>query len=236
MIEECVHFYADNLKLEGVLTYNEDASPSQAILLCAPHPNLGGDMDNNVITNLGRVSAGRGFASLRFNYRGVGNSECQAKDIAMKFRYWEESLNGGDYMGAVSDTQAALDFLVSQIVDRGKIFIAGYSFGSIAGMKVGVESIHVTAFASISTPFDRYDLNYLQGCSKPKLFIYSQNDFAATEEETLKGFENMPPPKVIELIERSDHFYRMQEGIVSQKVCSFFLGYSFPSGRSDVLA
>ena len=55
MIEELVHFYADRLKLEGVRTYNEDTPPSPAILLCALHPNLGGDMDNNVITSLAHV-------------------------------------------------------------------------------------------------------------------------------------------------------------------------------------
>src|SRR5574341_282249 len=104
MIEECVHFYSDKLKLEGIFTYNEDSQSSPAILLCAPHPNLAGDMDNNVITSIAKVSADKGFASIRFNYRGVGNSECHVKDIAQRFQYWDVSLNGGDYTDAVTDT------------------------------------------------------------------------------------------------------------------------------------
>ncbi|GAB63690.1 MAG: hypothetical protein DWB56_09445 [Candidatus Jettenia sp.] len=222
MIEESVYLYADTLKLEGILTYDEDALPSSAILLCAPHPNLGGDMDNNVITSIARVSADMGFLSLRFNYRGVGNSESHEKDIVQKFHYWEESLHGRNLMDAVTDTQAALDFLLSQIAVHDRIFVAGYSFGALVGMKMGTESSRVLAFASISTPFGRYNLDFLSHCNKEKLFIYSQNDFATTAEETVNGFTKISSPKILELIENSDHFYRNQEDKVSQKVCSFF--------------
>ena len=86
MIEECVHFHSDGLKLEGILTYHEESQSSPTILLCAPHPNLGGDTDNNIITSLARVSADMGFASLRFNYRGVGNSASHIEDIAHRFQ------------------------------------------------------------------------------------------------------------------------------------------------------
>lgn len=222
MIEECVHFYADNLRLEGVLTYNEDSLSSPAILLCAPHPSLGGDMDNNVIMSLARVSADMGFASLRFNYRGVGNSESPAKDIVQKFQYWEESLNNGKYMDAVTDAHAALKYLVSKVGIQNEFFVAGYSFGAIVGMKAGVESNKAVAFASIATPFGRYDLDFLQRCNKVKLFIYSQNDFATTAHDALEGFAKIPPPKIIELIQHSDHFYRKLEDAVSRKVCAFF--------------
>jgi alpha/beta superfamily hydrolase len=236
MIEELVHFYADGLKLEGVLTYNEDPPASPSILLCAPHPNLGGDMDNNIILSLAQVSANMGFVSLRFNYRGVGNSESHEKDIAQRFQYWDTSLNGGDYTDAVTDTHAALDFLISQVGAHDEIFIAGYSFGAIVGMRVCVESKDVKAFASISTPFGRYNIDFLQQCKKSKLFIYSQNDFATTIGDTLRAFTAISPPKILELIENSDHFYRGQEEIVSQKVCSFFNRFtSYVHGNKGIL-
>lgn len=236
MIEECVRFHADKLKLEGVLTYNEDSASAPSILLCAPHPNLGGDMDNNVITSIARISADRGFASLRFNYRGVGKSESHEKSIAQKFHYWEESLNSGNYDDAFIDTHAALRFLVSQVGVTNRIFIAGYSFGTIVGMRVGAESNNIMAFASISTPFGRYDLDFLQRCNKAKLFIYSQNDFATTVKDTLNGFSMISPPKIIELIEDSDHFYREQEDAVSKKVCDFFSNLGISMNGSIILA
>lgn len=225
MIEERVHFRANGLELEGILTYHEDSLPSPAILLCSPHPGLGGDMDNNVIMSLARVSARMGFISLRFNYRGVGNSESREKDIVQKYRYWEESLYRGNYADAVNDTQAALNFLTSQ-VDRDKIFIAGYSFGAVVGMKAGTENNRVVAFASISAPFGKYNLDFLQHCKKGKLFLYSENDFAATTEETLMGFSKISSPKILELVQNTDHFYRGQEEYVSQKVSNFFMTFT----------
>lgn len=222
MIEEHVHFSAHGLKLEGILTYHEDSLSSPALLLCAPHPNLGGDMDNNILVSLARISVRMGFTSLRFNYRGVGNSESYEKDIAQKYQYWESSLHGGDYTDAVTDAQAALHFLTSQI-HNDKLFIAGYSFGAVVGMRVSRENNHVEAFASISTPFGKYDLDFLKECKKAKLFLYNENDFAATMEETLKSFSKVPSPKILELVENTDHFYRECEDFVSQKVCNFFM-------------
>lgn len=223
MIEERVHFSADTLRLEGVLTYHEDSAASAGILLCAPHPVLGGDMENNVITNIARASACAGFVSLRFNYRGVGNSESHEKDIAQRFHYWEECMKNKDYTDAITDSQAALDFLISQIAPNARICIAGYSFGAIVGMRIGVESNGAAAFASISTPFGVYPLDFLANCRKPKLFIYSQNDFATTVEDTLQAFSEAPTPKILELIEDSDHFYRGKEERISRDVCAFFV-------------
>lgn len=222
MIEECVHFYSNNLKLEGILTYDEDAPSSPVILICAPHPNLGGDMDNNITTSIARVSAGRGFASLRFNYRGVGKSELHTADIAQRFQYWERSLHGGDYTDAVADTHAALAFLTSHLGRTHDVFIAGYSFGAFVGMRVSAESEYVKAFAGISIPFGRYPLDFFSQCKINKFCIYNENDFSAATEDTLKGFESLSPSKTLELMENSDHFYRGQEDLVSQKVCTFF--------------
>lgn len=223
MIEECVHFYVDDLKLEGILTYQEDLPAAPAILLCSPHPNLGGDMDNNVVTGLAKISADMGFMSLRFNYRGVGNSDCHEKDIAQKYHYWDASLCDGNYSDAVADTRAALEFLSAQTDAKNGVFVAGYSFGAVMGSIVGGNTGRVNAFASISMPFGVYSVGFLSGCNKAKLFIYSQKDFATTVDDTIKGFAQIPSPKILELIEGSDHFYRDQETLISQKTCAFFL-------------
>src|SRR5690606_30220555 len=45
------------------------------VLMCHPHPLFHGSMDNKVVTTVTRTLAGRGLPTLRFNFRGVGNSE-----------------------------------------------------------------------------------------------------------------------------------------------------------------
>ena len=44
MIEEHVNFNSDGMKLEGVLSYDENAVNPPSMLLCPPHPHLSGNI------------------------------------------------------------------------------------------------------------------------------------------------------------------------------------------------
>jgi alpha/beta superfamily hydrolase len=221
MIEELVHFNSDGLKLEGVLSYDENILSPSPVLLCPPHPHLGGDMENNVIMELGNVLAENGFATLRFNYRGVGSSESKLGNIAEVYEYWEEILNNDDCSDAIVDATAAINYLESAVGTR-KIFITGYSFGAIVAMMLSVENANIRAFASISVPFGRFDTSFLSDCKKPKLFICSDNDFATTLEEVEKGMLSISEPKILDIMKDCDHFYIDKELEIANKILKFF--------------
>ncbi len=221
MLEEYVHFTSDGLKLEGVLSYDENVHDPPMILLCPPHPHLGGDMENNVIMELGNVLAENGFATLRFNYRGVGSSESKLGNIAEVYEYWEEILNNDDCSDAIVDATAAINYLESAVGTR-KIFITGYSFGAIVAMMQSVENANIRAFASISAPFGRFDTSFLSDCKKPKLFICSDNDFATTLEEVEKGMLSISEPKILDIMKDCDHFYIDKELEIANKILKFF--------------
>src|SRR6476661_5753070 len=48
--------------------------PRGGFVLCHPHPLYGGDMDNPVVIRAAEVVQAAGYATLRFNFRGVGAS------------------------------------------------------------------------------------------------------------------------------------------------------------------
>lgn len=50
-------------------------APRGIALVAHPHPLFGGTMDNKVAQTLARTFAGLGYATARFNFRGVGASE-----------------------------------------------------------------------------------------------------------------------------------------------------------------
>ena len=221
MIEEHVNFNSNGLKLEGILSYDENTLMPQLVLLCAPHPHLGGDMENNVITAFGTVLAKNGFAALRFNYRGVGGSESRLNNIAEIYEYWEEVLNTDNYSDAQDDAVSALDYLKSA-VDGNEIYVVGYSFGAVVTMRLGFNNKDISAFASISLPFGRFDTTFLSDCKKPKLFICTDNDFATSIEEVEKGMLGISEPKILDIIDGCDHFYIDKELEIANKVLKFF--------------
>ena len=45
-----------------------------AVLICHPNPVQGGTMLNKVVSTLQRTARDAGYITLRFNYRGVGQS------------------------------------------------------------------------------------------------------------------------------------------------------------------
>lgn len=85
------------------------------LLMCHPHPLFQGTMDNKVVTTVTRAAAGLGLPTLRFNFRGVGNSA-----------------GTHDYgNGEQDDVLAALNYVQTQLGWK-KVILAGFSFG--AGM------------------------------------------------------------------------------------------------------
>ncbi|MBI5429703.1 MAG: alpha/beta fold hydrolase [Nitrosomonadales bacterium] len=60
--------------LEGII-HLPDAAPSAIAIVAHPLPTMGGTMENKVVTTLAKTFAELGFATLRFNFRGVGASD-----------------------------------------------------------------------------------------------------------------------------------------------------------------
>lgn len=60
--------------LEVAIEVPASAVPDRVALLCHPHPLHGGTMHNKVVTTMARACLGANLISVRFNYRGVGNS------------------------------------------------------------------------------------------------------------------------------------------------------------------
>ena len=59
--------------LEGI-TQLPDNAPRAIAVVAHPLPIMGGTMDNKVVTTLAKAFVELGYATLRFNFRGVGES------------------------------------------------------------------------------------------------------------------------------------------------------------------
>ncbi|WP_339466983.1 alpha/beta hydrolase [Pseudomonas capeferrum] len=92
--------------------YLDVADARGAVLICHPNPVQGGTMLNKVVSTLQRTARDAGYVTLRFNYRGVGQSA------------------GSHDMGAgeVADAEAAAAWLQAKHPGL-PVVLMGFSFG-----------------------------------------------------------------------------------------------------------
>jgi len=177
-------------RLEALLWTAVTADPSFVAIVCHPHPLFGGTMHNKVVYQTARALQRRGAAVLRFNFRGVGQSEGEH-----------------DYgIGEQDDVRAALNYLAREYPGK-PILLAGFSFGSWVGLRVGCEDDRVSCLIALGLPVNHHDASYLRGCRKPKLFIQGGNDPFGSRENLEALFASVPEPKRLVFIEGADHFF-----------------------------
>ncbi len=88
----------------------ESAASRGMVLICHPNPTQGGTMDNKVVQTLARAFLQLGYRTVRFNFRGVGQSEGA----------WDEG------RGEIDDALAVLQALREP---SEALVLAGFSFG-----------------------------------------------------------------------------------------------------------
>lgn len=88
----------------------DDGATRGLALLCHPHPQHGGTLDNKVVATLARAFVAAGWRAARFNFRGVGGSH----------GHWDEG------RGEIDDALA----VAQALREAGEaLAIGGFSFG-----------------------------------------------------------------------------------------------------------
>jgi len=179
-------------RLEAIYKEAEPAagSPPRAAVVCHPHPQHQGTMHNKVVFRAARALAEVGFATLRFNFRGVGQSEGAY----------------GQMVGERGDARAALEWMIERHPDA-EIVMAGFSFGAATGLPVGCEHPRVGRLLGIGMPVMKYALTELMTCAKPKYFVHGTLDEFGPIAQMNSWFADLPEPKRLARIDGADHFF-----------------------------
>jgi len=191
MAEERIFFKADGLKLEGMLA---DFHNDKGVVISHPHPLYGGSMHNNVVKALAHAYQEEGYGTLRFNFRGVENSE---GDFA----------NG---VGEQEDVKAALQTLGKKNMD-----LAGYSFGAWVNALGLAKYEEAQRLIMVSPPVSVIDFSFLEYNSKVKLVICGSRDEIAEYKKVEKMLPKWNDQALFRIIQGADHFYSgYEEGLI----------------------
>jgi alpha/beta superfamily hydrolase len=196
-----VTFASGALTLEGDLTLPTGAT--RAAVICHPHPQYGGDMNNSVVRALARVLEDTGHATLRFNFRGVGASE-------------------GAYAGGVGEAQDA-QAAVSCVRERAgvqAVTLAGYSFGAMVALQAGAHLPAVDRLIAVAPPLSFFDLAGLAACTKEKLFIVGDSDQYCGVAQLTQQLARVAEPKAQRIVCGADHFFFGHEAALIEAVRS----------------
>jgi uncharacterized protein len=178
-------------RLEALLWTVPVADPPLVAVVCHPHPLFGGTMHNKVVYQAAKALHQRGIPVLRFNFRGAALSE------------GEHDRGRGEQ----DDVRTAIDFLAGEFPEH-PILLAGFSFGSWVGLRVGCKDERVTKLIGLGIPVDTSDLSYLRDCAKPKLIIQGGNDQFGSRANIETLFATLPEPKRLVIVEGADHFFQ----------------------------
>jgi len=161
-----------------------------AVVVCHPHPLYGGTMRNKVVYWLARAFEDQGFSVLRFNFRGVEQSEGE----------WDHG------QGESDDVVSALDFLHAQH-PTSPLWVAGFSFGTYAGLLAAKRDSRVQRMFAIAPAVNLWSFDFMLGETRPLTVVSGTADEIVPFEEVQAWIKRMPKAVQFHAIESAGHFF-----------------------------
>jgi alpha/beta superfamily hydrolase len=200
MAEEPVFFMSGTLQIQGLL---QSRPGDKGVVITHPHPLYGGSMHNNVVESLVHAYQQAGYATLRFNFRGVGSSQGKYEDG----------------QGEQEDVKAALHYLVEQ--GKNVVDLAGYSFGAWVNALTRPDGDIIRQMIMVSPPVAFLDFGPPQSIPQLRLVVAGSRDEIAPPELIQTILPNWNSSARLEIIEGADHFY----GAYTEKLESILTDY-----------
>ncbi len=178
-------------QLEAILAESEDpgAHPAMAVI-CHPHPLYSGSMQNKVVHILASTLGKQGLPTLRFNFRGVGQSE-------------------GEYdegRGEQADLAAAVRWMREQYPGR-PLWLAGFSFGAYVAY-LAHKDVQAEQLLLVAPPLQLFEFSETAGpVTVPWLVIQGAKDEIVSAEAVTQWVQSQPNHPEFYLMDGASHFF-----------------------------
>ena len=163
-------------------------------------------MNNKIVQLLYKDFVRRGFATLRFNFRGVGKSQ--------------GTFDNG--IGELSDAASALDWVQQIHPEAETTWVAGVSFGAWIGMQLLMRRPEIRGFISIAPPANMYDFSFLAPCPSSGIIIQGEADEVVTPGAVQKLVDKLRTQRHITIhhdtIPGANHFFANELDLLMKSV------------------
>lgn len=181
-------------RIEAALDLPEAGALVQPVLaiVCHPLPTEGGSMHNKVVTMAARALRESGVTTLRFNFRGVGQSEGVFDDG----------------QGELDDLRAVAAWARGEHPEKA-LWLAGFSFGAWVSLRAAGE-LGAAALISIAPPVGRsWSFDDIAIPTIPWLLIQGEADEIVDARAVFDWVDTLPQaPLVVKMPDTSHFFHR----------------------------
>ena len=179
--------------MAAVLELSPSSAKGLPAVVAPPHPLYGGHMDNPVVTTLADALAQSGYAPLRFNWRGVGESAGRPS---------------GRVEDATEDYRAAVDEALRRAGSPGaRVLAAGYSFGAVAAVAVAAGGeTSIDRLVLVAPPVQMLEAMDVASIETPIQVIVGERDQYAGAEELADALSTAREAR-LDVIPDADHFF-----------------------------
>jgi len=185
-------FAGDAGEIEAVLDLPEKTDSDFIAVNCHPHSLHGGSLNNKVVYTLSRAIAACAVPSLRFNFRGVGQSE-------------------GTYdegRGEQDDLLAAIRYMHDHYPGR-RLILTGFSFGAYVSLLTAPRT-QVSLLLSVAPPVGRFDFSSFVKPSCPWHVLMGDADELVSFDEVMRWLDKIDMADKLHRFSGVGHFFHGQ--------------------------
>ena len=176
---------------------------------CHPHPQHGGAMGNKVIYTASRTLASCGVTSIRFNFRGVGQSDGEY----------------ADGIGEQDDLVAVVDWCKQEYPER-KLILCGFSFGAYISA-LQADKLDASVLISIAPPIGRIEFTGFKQPQIPWLIIQGDEDELVDANMVESWSKQFSKPPELVLMPEASHFFHGKLPALRANIESFIQPFLF---------
>ncbi len=179
-----------------------DVAPIAVAVVCHPHPLHGGAMTNKVVHTLARAFRRRDAVSVRFNFRGVGES-------------------AGTHAGGPGEREDALAVVgwARATYPGLPLYLGGFSFGAGIAASIGAE-VDAAVLVTVAPPVPRL-AETLQAPAAPWLIVHGAEDELVPVEDVRVWHERRVPHAKLVVMDAATHFFHGKLAELLEQVATF---------------
>lgn len=175
-------------QLEAVHSTPTATSIPYTGIVCHPHPLHDGTMNNKVVHTIVKSFRDLGIQTIRFNFRGVGNSE-------------------GKFDNGIGETEDVLSVIqwVQQSFPDHNICLSGFSFGAYVSLRAATRT-PVKLLVSVALPVTHIGTHDLIP-SCPWIIVHGEHDELFAIQDLVDWVATIKPSPELILIPDASHFF-----------------------------